>query len=150
VLDDDRRRDAAADIESSFDADAARGHGGHQIVEDAVRDGLVERALVAIRPQVDLPRLQLDAQPIGHVLHPDRREVRLSRLGAKAGELRAVEPDEVVALRVRVGEGFQRFRRSGGHGRRPRIARRRHGARREVRRPPDPDRRRRRPIVGWT
>src|SRR6185436_2229136 len=50
--------DAAADVEVAFHAHPARQDGGHQIVEDLVGHRLVKSALVAIRPQIELQRLQ--------------------------------------------------------------------------------------------
>ena len=52
--------DAAADVPERLDGHAPRGDGGDQVVEDAVGDVLVERALVAVAPEVELQRLELD------------------------------------------------------------------------------------------
>ena len=107
VLDDDGGVDAAADVEVAFDAGAAGVDGGDQVLEDAVGDRLVEGALVAVRPEVELPGLQLDAQPVGDVFDADGGEVGLPGLGAQAGELGRLEADDVVPPRVGVGEGLQ-------------------------------------------
>ena len=40
----------------------------HEVVEDAIGDRFVESAFVAVRPDVELQRLQLDARGIGNVL----------------------------------------------------------------------------------
>ena len=78
-------------LELALDARAPRRDRGHQVVEDAVGDRLVEGALVAVRPEVELPRLELDAELVGHVLDADGGEVGLAGLGAQAGELGAIE-----------------------------------------------------------
>src|SRR5690606_41934988 len=58
-----------------------------QVTGKAVRDGLVEGAVAPIRPDVQLQRLQLDAQGIGNVLEMQRGEVRLACLRTETGEL---------------------------------------------------------------
>ena len=65
VFRDDRRVDPAAHLELALDARASGRDRRHQVVEDPVRDRLVERALVAVRPEVELPRLELDAELSG-------------------------------------------------------------------------------------
>ena len=93
VLGDDRRVDAAAHLELALDARAPRRDCGHQVVEDPVGDRLVECALVAVRPEIELPRLELDAELVGDVLDADGGEVGLAGLGTEAGELGALELD---------------------------------------------------------
>src|SRR5205807_4366494 len=51
----------------------------HEIVQNAVRDRFVERALVPIRGKVKLKRLTFDAEPIRHVIDVDPGEIRLTR-----------------------------------------------------------------------
>ena len=87
-----------------------------EVVEDAVRDRLVERALVAEAPDVQLQRLQLDAGAVGHVFEVQGREVRLPGLRAQAGELGKTHADGIIPIRLRIGECLQRFRRRSGHG----------------------------------
>src|SRR2546422_5189943 len=77
---------------------------------------LVEGALLAGRPQIELERIQLDQVLVGHVPDADRREVRLARAGAEARELGHRHRDLVVAVRVRVRHDLERLRRRGGHG----------------------------------
>ena len=98
---------ATADVEVSLDSRTPRMNRSYEIVQDAVDDGLVKGAFVAVRPQVQLPRLELDAEPIGHVLDANRGEIGLTRLGTKARELMRLETDEVVSVRLRVGEAIK-------------------------------------------
>src|SRR6266849_312692 len=51
--------DAAADVEVADDLDPAGAGGGGEVVEDTVGDVLVEGALLPVRPEVELQRLQL-------------------------------------------------------------------------------------------
>src|SRR5262249_7793071 len=120
----DRRGDSAAHGEIANDFHASRLGRGAQVVEDAVRDRLVEGALVAVAPQVELERLELDTKLIRHVLDPDAREVGLPRERAKARELRTIELDQVVPLRPGVGEGLEVLGGLGGHGSLTRRSRR--------------------------
>src|SRR5690349_19746605 len=69
------RRDAAAHPELADHRDLRRRDRGHQVVADLVGHRLVERALVAVAPQVELQRFELDAELVGRVVDLDRREV---------------------------------------------------------------------------
>src|SRR5258708_7746004 len=60
--------DAAAHVEDALDGGATGMNRRYQIVQDAVGDRLVEGTVVAERPEVQLPRLQFDAQLVGDVL----------------------------------------------------------------------------------
>src|SRR5207248_7566637 len=71
-----------------------------QVVEDPVGDRLVEGAFVPVAPEVELEALQLHAGAIRHVRDLDGGKVRLAGHGADAGELRALEPDFVIASRT--------------------------------------------------
>ena len=75
-----------------------------------------KRAFVAVRPDVELQRLQLDARGVGHVLEVQRREIRLTCLRTETGELRNPHPDRVVAIRVRVRKGLETFFRRSSRG----------------------------------
>src|SRR5689334_4354132 len=59
--------DAAADHEVADDLHPLRVDGAHEVVADPVRHGLVEGALVAEAPEVELEALQLDAELRRHV-----------------------------------------------------------------------------------
>ncbi len=84
----------------------SRFHCRHQVVQDAVSDALVEDTLIAELLQVQLQAFQFDANFIRNVLEHQRPEVRLSRLWANAGKLRAIDLDRVVAIRVGVRKRF--------------------------------------------
>ena len=99
--------DAAADVEVAFDVEVARVERGDEIVGDPVRDRLVERPFVAIRPEIELQRLQLDALLVRDVADADRGEVRLRRHRTEAGELRRLEGDLVIAFGIRDWERFR-------------------------------------------
>ena len=57
-----------------------------------------------------------DAELVGRVLDHDLGEVRLPGHRAETREFRAVEADDVVPLRARIGEGDELFRGFGRHG----------------------------------
>ena len=52
---------AAAHIEFGSEAHISRLQGGSQVIEYTVGDGFVERAFVAVRPDVELEAFKLDA-----------------------------------------------------------------------------------------
>src|SRR4051812_19595839 len=71
----DDSMDSTAHQEIADDSHALRTDRRDEIVEDAVGDVLVESALVAIAPEVELEALQLDAGVLGRIADLDRREV---------------------------------------------------------------------------
>src|SRR5262249_11160600 len=94
VLGDDVGVDAAAHVPYTGQAHAARPGRGDQVVEDAVGHGLVEGALVAVAPDVELERLELDAGLVRHVLQVQGGEVGLAGHGADTGELGHAHADD--------------------------------------------------------
>ena len=71
--------DAAAHIPLRGHADEARRDRLDDVVEHRVGDLLVERAFVAVAPEVQLQALQLDAEFVGHDVDAEVREVGLAR-----------------------------------------------------------------------
>jgi hypothetical protein len=113
----DRRMNAAADIEIADDDHLARLAGLNEIVENLVDHGFVESAFVAIGPQIELQRFELDAKLIGNVMDSDRGKIRLSRARTNTGELGTFHFYLIVAFRARVDKGLELFSRSGCHQR---------------------------------
>src|ERR1700730_12406477 len=105
--------DAATHVEVPCDLTSARFQRPDEIVEDAVGDRLVERALVLVTPEVQLEALHTAAGPTGYVSDPDGGEVGLPGHRADAGELRALEPDLVVPAGAGIRERCQRLLRFG-------------------------------------
>ena len=79
----------------------------HEVVEQPIRHGFVEDALIAEPLQIQFERFQLDARLIGHVRERDGAEVGLPGFGANAGELGADDLDGVVASGSWVGKSFE-------------------------------------------
>lgn len=100
-------RDAAARSEFAPHLDVFRVHQLDQVVHDHVHAILVKIAVVAEAEQVQLERFALDHFNIRDVADVDRSKIRLSGDRTQTGELRAVELDEVVAVRVLVVKRFQ-------------------------------------------
>ena len=96
-----------ADVPPRVHRHAPRGDGGHQVVEDAVGHVLVERPDLAVAPEVELERLELDQQLVGHVGDGHGGEVGLGRQRADAGQLGRRVDDLVVASGVRVVDDHQ-------------------------------------------
>ena len=112
----DLRRDAAARQPSGVNRHPSRRESSDEVIQDAVRHGLVERAFVPKRPQVQLQRLQLDDRLVGHVLDAHRREVGLASHRADARELGRLAGHHIVAARMRIRHRAEVARRRGRHG----------------------------------
>src|SRR5579863_488653 len=115
ALDDNRGMDSAAHIEACAEAQEARVQRRVEMVGNLVGHGLMERAALAERPDVQLQRLELHAQLVGHVLDIERGEVRLPGARAQAGELGDLHANRVVARGRRVGERLERLGGRRGH-----------------------------------
>ena len=91
-----------------------RGHGCfawparlYEIVQDAVRDGFVERALVAIRGEIEFQRFTLDAQTIRYVIDIDPGKIRLTCHRTDRSEIIRFKVNSVIALRGRIRKRLQ-------------------------------------------
>src|SRR5262245_3810333 len=115
VLDRDHGVDAAAHVEIADHRHRFWTARVHQIVQDLVHNFLVKGSFTAKRPEVELERLEFDAQLIRHVANANRREVGLARARADTGKFRAFHADLVVPLGPRVGKGFEIFARNSRH-----------------------------------
>lgn len=81
------------------------------VVEDLIRDVLVECADAAVRKHVELKRFQLNAQPVGYVFDIDRSEVGLTGFGTYAREFRTRDIDFVFPSGVLIIESLKLLRR---------------------------------------
>ncbi len=111
----DGRENAAADVELRAQAHESRPRGSRQFVEHAVGDGLVERALVAVGPDVEFEVFQFQALALRDVVQHQVRKIRLAGQGAKAGKFRNLHMDQVVAAGTGIVEGTQFIAGFGGH-----------------------------------
>lgn len=107
--------DAAAHVKVAHHLHLAGPDSGHEVVQDFIRDRLVERAFIPVGPKIQLQGLKLNAQGIRRVCDPYGGEVRLPRLRAKAGEFRALHGDLVVPFRVGIGKCLNVFSGYSGH-----------------------------------
>ena len=78
----------------------------HEIIQNAVGDRFVERALVSIRREIKLERFAFDAKAIRHVVDVDPGEIGLAGYGTKAGEIVRLEMDVIIAT-GRIWKCFQ-------------------------------------------
>jgi hypothetical protein len=104
------RVNAAAHEKVRFDRHAAGPGHFDQVIQDLVGDRLMERALVPVAPEIELEAFQLHAELIGYVRDADRREIRLTGLGAKTREFRTIHLNIVFAARIRILEDLKFFR----------------------------------------
>ena len=106
---------AHCDANTTTDAEGTRDftpdgiNGRDEVVEDLVREVLMEHALLAVTPVIEFQRLGLDDARTWHVADRDLSEVGLARGRAEAGELVRRELDGVVPARIAVREGLQRL-----------------------------------------
>ena len=81
----------------------------NQVIEHPIGHVLVESALVAKAPQIELQRLELHEQFVRYIGDADGGEVGLPRQRTETRELRGVTGDDVVTARVRVGDRLEVF-----------------------------------------
>lgn len=116
VFNDNRRVDAAANIEFCGDAHKARLAGGDQVVQNLVADRLVECTLVTERPDIKLECLELHTACVRYVLEMERCEVRLACLRAQTRKFRDLDADGVILPGAGVREGLEGLAGSRRHG----------------------------------
>src|SRR6185503_18335486 len=119
----DRALDPATHVEVTDNFHPARLARFGQIVEDAIHGALVENAVVAKAPEIQLEALELETLLRGRVRDEDGSEIRratlqqleLGRIAfdsthrTERRELVALHLDLVFAIRVRIIEGLQQF-----------------------------------------
>jgi hypothetical protein len=71
----------------------------HEIVQNAVRDRFIERALVSIRGQIKLERLAFHTEPVGDVIDIDPGKIRLARDWTNRSEIVRFKMYPVIATR---------------------------------------------------
>jgi len=74
----------------------ARGAGFHEIVQDAICDCFVERALVPIGCQIKFQGLALDAETVRHVIDVDAGKIRLTGDRTNRSEIIGFKMDPVI------------------------------------------------------
>ena len=116
-LDTDLGANAAAAFPVGFQAHPARSHHFVKIVGDAVGEGFVEDAFIAVVLKIELEAFELDAHAVGAVTQCDRAEIGMTGLWAEAGEPLGHMLDEIVAVRVGIVEALE----EGGLGHRHMI-----------------------------
>ncbi len=87
--------------------------GLNEIVQNAVRDRFVERALVPIRRQIKFQGLALDAETVGYVVDVDPGKIRLTGNRTNRSEIIRFKMDPVIPagrwiwkrLEARLGRG---------------------------------------------
>lgn len=108
-------------LDSAPYVEIPRHFGSHRIarldyvVENLIRDVLVECADAAVRKHVELERFKLDAQSVGYVFDIDGSEVRLTGFGTHAREFGTCDVDLVFPSGVLIIEGLELLRRGLFH-----------------------------------
>src|SRR5439155_19659281 len=68
-----------------------------EIVENAIRDRFIERALVSIRGKVKFERLAFDTEPVRYVIDLDPGKIGLTRYRANGSEIIRFEVNPVIS-----------------------------------------------------
>ena len=102
--------DTAAGQEFPPHFDVFRVHGPDEVVHDDIDAVFMEIAVIAETEQVELQRLAFYHAFPWDVRNINRRIVRLARDGAERRELRAVELDPVIIVRMTVLERLEDLR----------------------------------------
>ena len=118
VLGTDGERDSAARRELRGHDRFARSACFHKIVQNAVRDRFVKRALVPIRSEIKLERLTFHAKALRDVIDVYSGKIRLAGDRANRSEIVRFEMNPVIAagrgiresLKPRLGRGSWNFR----------------------------------------
>src|SRR5262249_10015268 len=91
-------------------------HGGgfrvgrlNYVPQDAIDDVLLKNSQVAVRQQVHLIGLQLQARPVRHIPQGDFAEVRKACLGTDGGELRHDDLNLIIGVLIGPGLYFRKF-----------------------------------------
>ena len=80
-----------------------------QVLADAHGAVLVEGAMIAEAPEVELQRLRLDEPFVGRIVDDEMGEVGLTRDRADRGELGRGEPGDIVGVGLRIRRPVQRL-----------------------------------------
>ena len=107
---------AAAHEKIRFDRHVAWLDRFDKIIQDLVRDRLMERAFVPVAPEIELETFQLHTEFVGYVTNMDCREIRLTGLGAKSREFRTIHLNIIIPAGIRFLEDLELFRRLSSHG----------------------------------
>ena len=76
----------------------------HKIVQNAVRDRFIKRALVPIRREIKLERLAFDAKTVRHVIDVDPGKIGLARDWANRSEIIRFEMNPIIAAARDLGK----------------------------------------------
>ena len=106
--------DAAARREKTGNLDIAGFHQADEVLHDDVDTILMKVAVIAEREEIELETLALDHLLVGDIGDNDFCEIGLSCDGTQACELRAVELDPIVIVRVFVDKCFEHLGRVVG------------------------------------
>jgi hypothetical protein len=111
MLNHDIGENAAANVPTGRELEISGRDRGDEIVKNPVRDRFMKSALVAKGPKIELQTLEFNAPLISNAVDGHRCEIWLPGEWTEAGKFRNLKMNQVIALRRRIGEGFERFTR---------------------------------------
>ena len=98
--------DPAAHVEIADHFHPAGLTGFDEVIQNHIGDFFIEGPLVAEGPEVEFEGFKLDAESVGHIPDPDCRKIRLTRLGAEAGEFGTNALNFIIAFGLGVGKSL--------------------------------------------
>ena len=101
--------DAAARGEDSRNLNVLGIHQTNEVFHYNIYAILVESAMITETEKIEFQAFALHHFHIGDVADTDFRKIRLSRYGAKAGELRTIETHPIIITGMLIVKRFQYF-----------------------------------------
>ena len=111
----DGGRYSAPHAEPCHNLHPSRFDGAYKVIQYLVRHGLMKGPLVAIGPKIQLQRFKLHAEFVRDIVDGYICKIRLARLWTKAGELRTVAGDDIIAQGRGVRKRVERLGRLCWH-----------------------------------
>jgi len=109
------REDTAPDIPACRESHVPGSAGLDQVIEDAIGDGFMKGALVAVGPHVHLEGLEFDVFEVRDVIDCEMGKVWLASQGAQAGEFRDLDVNVIVPSGLGIVKGLEFFGRLTRH-----------------------------------
>lgn len=115
MLSNDGRENAPAHVELGGQAHESWSRSSDQIIENLIRNRLVKRTLVTVRPDIQLEALEFYAFAIGNIIKVQSGKIGLTGFGTKTGEFGNLHTNQKIPFRMRVLERFQGYFRFARH-----------------------------------
>lgn len=106
VFDGDIRADTAPGGPFGAEGHPAWFHGGDEVIENLIRDALIECAVIAVLLKVEFETLEFETGGVGDVGDDQGSEIGVAGHGTDTGEFGADRFDDEIPIGIRVIEGL--------------------------------------------